>query len=326
MDITKPGIMKIIKGQWSIKDVPKVFFLYTLRYFIPYMPFNLQHGLSKFLCWFTAWGEKYRVIEGQLRELFGTGAFSTKDVNNIVCQSVSNFRKDMFETWSFSRLNRHNIGKICRIEGINYIDDALSKGKGALIMLCHFGSYKMLLPALGYRGYSITQVAVNPLDFVKPKESVIRNITMAIEYECEAVLPADFIYLGQTSPRQMYRVLEANGLLAMSVDGVVDPKRVAVSLLSKKIRLSSAPVKIALKIGSPILPLFTVRGPDNIHTLVVEPPISISGEGGTETEFKVLQEYAKLMERHIKANPSHYGWFLYKNETSLPEIGKIIIS
>ncbi|MCI4626495.1 MAG: hypothetical protein L3V56_11110, partial [Candidatus Magnetoovum sp. WYHC-5] len=185
MDSDKPSLRKVLGGKWQVKDLPKVVFLYTLRYIIPRLSLKVQHRFSDVLAILTARGEKYAVISNELQELLGSGTLTEGEIKQIVRQTLANFRKELFETWSFLHINKAQIEDMCYIEGLEHLDSSLKKGNGVIIMLCHFGLYKMLLPALAYKGYRITQVAANPTDFISPTESVIRNITMNIEYECE---------------------------------------------------------------------------------------------------------------------------------------------
>ena len=311
-----------MKGIFRIRDIPKIAFLYSARFTIPYLPPGMKHVLAETLASFTSGGERAAVMGEELRSLFGRGTLSSEAIEGIIRETVSNFRKDLFEIWSFKRLNSRTIGDLCYPEGLDHLEKARAKGKGVLVALCHFGSYKMVLPCLGYRGYPITQIAANPLEFTGDHISFMKNKVMEIEYKAERSLPAGFIYIG-SSVREIFRVLERNEILVMSLDGVVDPKRSTLPFLKRKIRLSPSIAKIARKYGTPVLPVFTVRDRDDRHRVIIHDELKVDWEK-EDSDRHFLAQFCRLMERYVTAHPSHYTWFLYKNRTEPPKIGPII--
>jgi KDO2-lipid IV(A) lauroyltransferase len=304
----------------SAGDIPKILFLFTARHIIPYLPSRVKHVLAELLAILTTRGEKAAGMDAELEALFGPERLPAGQRRKVVREAVANFRKDLFEIWSFRRLTPRTIGQLCYPDGIENLDRALEKGRGAIIVLCHFGSYKMILPCLGHRGYKITQIAANPLEF--GRESFMKYKVMAIELEAEKSLPADFIYIGG-SVREIYRVLERNEILVVSLDGVMDPRRVTLPFFRKKIRLAPAGAKIARKFNTPLLPVFTVRGRDGRHRVIIHEELAVNWED-PDAERQVLEKFLALMERHVGEHPEHYAWFLYKNRTDPPKIGPIV--
>jgi len=270
-------------------------------------------------------GEKAVVMKSELELLFGKEKFTGSEISEIIIECLRNFRKDLFEIWSFPKLNSRKAEDLCAIDGMEHLENALKKGSGVIIALCHFGSYKMILPCLGYKGYKITQVAANPLDLTGKDKSIVKNKTMEIEFQCEKSLPAHFFYIG-TTPRQIYRVLQNNEILVMSLDGILDPNRISVPFLQRKVRLSPSLVKIAERTKATILPVFTVREKNGKHRIIIDNEIPLENGGDKEKqEINVLSKFGSLMERYVREFPSHYLWYLYKNKTEPPPIGSIII-
>lgn len=310
-----------MKGILKPADIPKLIFLNSIRYIIPYLPFRLKHLLAERTAAVTSRGIKALEIKSALEELFGKDLFPSERIEQIVRETLGNVRKDMFEIWSLPAMSDKDIDNLCYMDGMKHIETALQKGNGAIIALCHFGSYKMILPCLGSKGYKITQIAVNPLDFIDNNSSVIKNKIMEIEYASEKNMKADFIYLG-SSPRQIFRVLQNNEILVISLDGISDPKRITVPFFNRKIRLSPAVVRIASKFGTPVLPVFTIREDDNRHRIVVCEEITVDREAEDKEEL-FLKKFANLMENYIMKYPDHYAWFVYKNKTDPPAIGSV---
>jgi KDO2-lipid IV(A) lauroyltransferase len=307
-----------MKGIIGSKDIHKIIFLYSVRYIVPYIPLKLLYKFAELISAASARGKKGEEIRRAVEELFGVGVLSNEQMVQAVQGAITNYRKDLFETWAYKRLDIKTIKMSASFEGIEHLEKAMKEGKGAILAVCHFGAYKTLLPQLGYRGYKITQVAANPLEFTGKDSSFIKNKVMEMELEYEKNLPAKFLYLGN-SVRELFRILDNNEIVVISVDGVVGTQRVTFPLLNRKVRLSPAIEKLAKRSGAAILPVFTIRERNDRQRVVIHDELIPNGDEGS-----VLAEYAGLMESYIRNYPSHYAWYLYKNNEDPPSIGKII--
>jgi KDO2-lipid IV(A) lauroyltransferase len=198
------------------------------------------------------------------------------------------------------------------IVGKQHLDDALSKKNGVIICLSHFGAYKMILPALAFRGYKVNQVAIRPVAFVKKEwQSVVDDKIMEMEYQAEKVLPVNFIYIDKFL-RPIFDALKKNEIVVFPLDGVTGTRRLPVKLLDRKAWLSSSAMEIAIKTGAVILPVFITRGNDERHRIVFEPPMTIHTEKPKNTVLQeLLEEFANTLGTYIVKYPCHYGMFLY---------------
>ena len=66
------------------------------------------------------------------------------------------------EVLRYPTLNPSNIHDVCDVLGLEHLDLALNKGRGAILMIGHFGANQMIMPALGHRGYPIHQLSAPP--------------------------------------------------------------------------------------------------------------------------------------------------------------------
>jgi len=267
---------------------------------------------------------KHKVMSEEIKNVFGDRYFTRAQLRRISWEADSNFKKDLFETWNYPKYTPLFFDRICNVEGLEYLDSSLEKGNGVLVALCHFGCYKMLLPALGFKGYKIHQVAAHPLEFTDSQSSFAKTETMRIEQEYEKSLPAGFIYTGRFN-RELFRVLQRGEILVVTVDGIKAEKRISLPLLRRRIRLSPSIGHLSLKTGAPVLPVFTVRDKNNQHRVIIHKELQVQ-ENGEDAVRQMMTEFVSLMERYLKKYPSHYTWFLYKNRTDPPPIGSILES
>jgi KDO2-lipid IV(A) lauroyltransferase len=233
-------------------------------------------------------------------------------LEKIAIESICNYRKDLFEIWSFPRLNKNKIEKLAYIEGIEHLDKALEKGKGAIIGVSHFGSWKIIIPALAYKGYKVNQVGLDPRYFIDDEEQPMHhNKIMEMEYKSEQCLPANFIYIGKFL-RPVYRALGKNEVVINSFDGFMGSKKTEVPFLNSKLSLSLGPIMIAFKSGAPLIPSFTVRQKDNRHKIIICEQIPLQNYQNVQQAIENgIKSYVKLLEHYVEEYPSHYGRILY---------------
>jgi len=309
--------------QQIIINTIKTFFLYSIRFILPYLPLKALYLIGNF-SGYVLYGQKTQIIKDDLRMLFGN--LSEPDLDIIIRHAMQNFRKDLLEIWTFPKLNQNKINKISYFEGKEYIDKALEKGKGAILCVTHFGSWKIVLPALGYNGYTVNQVAATPLTFKKESEMFSHNKIMEIELECESSLPTKFIYLNTgMSLRQIYKAVANNEVIVVSLDGIVGGKRLPLPFFNGTLLLSTAGASLSLSTGAPSLPTFIVRQKDNRHKIIICKPFVINEVDKQKYIYEWMINYTGLFEHFVRNYPDHYARYLYTiRKYPLPDIGYIL--
>lgn len=291
-------------------NAAKTTFLYSVRYLLPYLPYSVLAMLANTIGMVSKRGQQAKIIEKELGALFGDRK-SASDIKDIAFECICNYRKDLFEIWSFPRLNKDRIEKLVNIEGIKNLDKALAKGKGVLIGLSHFGSWKIIIPALAYKGYKVNQIGLDPRYFIDEKRPAHHNTIMEIEHKCEQSLPANFIYIDKFM-RTVFRALASNEVVLDSFDGFMGSKKTEVPFFNSRLSLSQGPIIIALKTGASLIPAFAVRQKNNQHRITIHEEILLHNhENDQQAIENGIKSYAKLLEHYVGEYPSHYGRILY---------------
>lgn len=308
-----------------VVNIIKTFFLYSVRLILPHVPLNSLYFIGNFLGNILV-GQKAQIIKNDLGMLLGN--LSKPDLDRILRHTMQNFRKDLLEIWTFPKLNQNRINRMSYFEGIERLDKALEKGKGAILCITHFGSWKIILPALGYNGYKVNQIAANPLTFEKDTEASSHNIIMKLELESESSLPAKFIYLDEgKSIRQIYRVLANNEIVVISLDGIIGGKRMAMPFLNGTLLLSTGGASLSLSTEAPSLPVFIVRQKNNKHKIIIHEPVVNLNNGFDKEAFidTWMKNYTRLFEHYVQDYPDHYARYLYTiRKYPLPELGYVL--
>ena len=288
----------------------KTFFIFIFRPIIPYLPRRVIRmlGTSSGVFSYLFESKKKKIIIEELRLLLGQELVE-KNIDKICLRSFCNLRRNLFEGWLDSQLNHDTMKGLFDFENKLYLDEVLKMGKGAIVLIAHFGNYKMILLSLGYSGYQVHQVAVNPT-FWKG-ENRAHNEIMEMELEREKHLPANFIYIDGFL-RDIFRALSRNEIIVISLDGPMSGKKISVPFLNRNASFSVTPVTLAIKTGTPIIPVFIVRKKTGYHRVVFEKPIFVEKTGREETLIKKTMEHCvSLLGHYVRQYPCHYGVSLF---------------
>lgn len=260
---------------------------------------------------------KREMTEEELTLLFGD-RFDRDKIKDITKRSFENYYKRQVETVFFGCLDKQTVEKMIHVEGLENIDIALSKGRGVIMLLSHFGSFLLPLPFFGYRGYKVNQITGKQIH----TSLISERIWLWRTKEAER-LPVGFKQVDRFL-RPVYQVLKENEIVAIAFDGRDGSKWVAVDFFERKALFSSGPFELARKTGATIIPTFVIRQKNNTHKLVLEMPFKLTEDNDIERALAIdTKKYAKIFNNYIAKYPCHFGMILYKlKETQKSGIDK----
>lgn len=202
-----------------------------------------------------------------------------------------------------------------RFQGQHHLDEALARGRGAVLLYPHAGDVMMMLAALGLAGYRYVQYAARgmaPPEVAAAHPEVFghnrwRTEARAAREAAEDRLPVRFLTL-ETSPRELVRSLNRNEIVGIAYDGRLGARFSLVDYLGRRALLSPGPFKLALSAGAPIVPAFN-HAPDAGPEVCSFGP-AILPEGGAQDLMRHF--LAAAAEPWLRANPHAYGiWLLH---------------
>ncbi|MGB2600271.1 MAG: lysophospholipid acyltransferase family protein [Candidatus Omnitrophota bacterium] len=275
------------------------YLLKTLFFALSFIPLKISLAIADFLgkTAFSLVGKYRNVAISNLDEVFSPDHKS----NTRIARGVfANFAKNGAEWIKLSTIDQMDLGEIVtEDEGLEYLDDVLSGGKGAVVLGFHFGNWELLGFYLRYKGYPGALVA-RRLYFYKYDKFITK---MRQRFD------APVIYRDE-SPKKMLKVLKGGGILGIVPDqDVENVDGVFVDFFGKKAHTPTAPVKLAMAAKTQLVPVFVIRKKDNTHKLVVEKPIDVlKGDGSEEDVKRYTQAWTSLLEKYVREYPEQWAW------------------
>lgn len=298
-----------------IKDVITLIYWYPFRFLIQRIPFKYTHLLASTagVILYYLLSQKRHILERELLDIFD-GRVKGSDSKTAVKGAFVNFLQNEAEVLIYPKLNEKNIGYFVEYSGLDHLDNALAKGKGVMLLFAHFGANQMIMPAIGYKGYRMSQLSSPPTVWVEKlpdkKFSRIGKMGLEIRWKHELSLPVTHINIFG-SLKEAFLCLRRNEVLGVAIDGGGGKERTAVDFLDRQILLSTGAIEIAMRTGCAVLPTFMIRRKDGRHRMIIEQPLQIRDQKVyKEAIYENLSAFVSRLEEYLIKYPCHYLNFL----------------
>ncbi len=274
---------------------------YPLRWFVLLLPVgwaistlgylgDIHHAVSK--------GGRKRLAQN-IALINGNGP----DPQPATLKFFRNYYTDRLMIFIFPNFHAKEVEKFIEIKGLEHLDFALAKGRGAILVHGHIGPVHLPLVALARIGYKMRQVGY-PSD--EGLSWIGRNVAFRQRIRYENMMPADVVN-AESFLRPVFAWLKDNGVIMITGDGAgtnkVIGKSVTIPLCEKPYKFPLGPATLSGKTGAPLLPLFITPGKERLYRIIIEPPIT---DGAVEKISipGVTEKFVKRLETRIEQNPA----------------------
>ena len=206
-----------------------------------------------------------------------------------------NFGKYLVEFFRFTLISKKDLDKTFKIRGIENIDNALKKGKGAIVLTAHIGNWELGGVFMGLSGYSISGVALPHRNrwinafFNRQRERIGLN-----------VIPSSGAAL-----RKVYEALQSNKIIALAGDRDFSKTGKSLPFLGATKNIPRGPAVLAMRTGATIVPGFVLRQEDDTQILEFLEPLPSS-----TSEDEILQACCRIIEEKIRHYPTQ--WLMFR--------------
>jgi lauroyl/myristoyl acyltransferase len=298
----------MVINEGVLKDIGRVFVWFLLRYLVFIFPSPSELGIHRLL------GKLYYYLDRKKGQLIRENMFhavgSMGSSEQAVRLHFENHFIDQYFIFSFPKLGATNIGRYLFFEGLDYLDDALEKGKGVIIIHAHLGPRLLSLFALGLKGYKVNQIEGPIIEEL----SAFGGYCVRQKVALEKSIPATLIN-GRQFLRPAFDVLRNNEMVMMAGDGMGGGKflgrQLAINFLGHKLKFPAGPVVLASKTGASLIPLFTIKGKgDPPYRAIIHAPLAVRHGRLKEREVaNCVGEFVRLLEGYVIKEP--YLWHFW---------------
>lgn len=246
--------------------------------------------------------KKYRtIVENNLQIAFGTSK-TQKEYGEIGKTVFRDTVKNMLEVAKVYSTDPTLAKELVSIEGLEHLENALSKGKGVVAVSAHMGNFPLIGPRLILEGYHFSLILREPRDSMlgKTLSDLRGNVGMAsIPVNPRKVCVA-----------QSLSALSRNGILFLQIDQNASSQDLWVDFFGWMVPTFRGPVVFSMRTGAPLIPMFMIRDGLDHHKLIIKEPLSLYRTDNKEKDIlHNTAKLTKLIECYIREYPSQWWWF-----------------
>lgn len=186
---------------------------------------------------------------------------------------------------------------LLRVDGMDNLDRALAIGKGVLVVSAHMGSWEI---AAAIWSSTIAPVSLFA-EVLEPKELYEWYKTT------RARLGISVLPLNRAGLRHVIQALDSNEMVVTAVDRDILGTGIELEFFGRRARIPTGPAALALRHGTPLLPVTVFRLPDDTYQAIGYEPIIAQPSGDQKAdERRVTEQLVKRMEQVIREHPEQW--------------------
>jgi KDO2-lipid IV(A) lauroyltransferase len=254
---------------------------------------------------YFGWVSKRRVTIANMAQILGTSRDDPR-AHRLAQRSWRNFGRYISDFLYIPNTTREEI--VARLHDTNpppgsfdLLAQALARGKGAFVVSTHFGAYDVAGIAVASRF---------PVHLIV--ETIADPRMDRMWQEQRRALGMEVIRIEQ-SPRQMLRVLQDNGIIAVAVDRPMPPgEGVPVTFFGKTCWIPGGIAQLAVRSGAAIVPGFCIydEAYSSTYYLGAGPILYPEQNGDRKADTALLaQRMFSALEDQIRARPDQWAMF-----------------
>jgi KDO2-lipid IV(A) lauroyltransferase len=203
------------------------------------------------------------------------------------------------ELFEMPYITRETLAEWVTVEGLEHVEAALTKGKGVLSIVAHFGNWELMTVAV--------PLLIRPMQIIyRPLDSPIMDnlLGWSRTKHGNSLIPKG------GSGRRIIRLLKENNAIGILSDQNVDKNEgVFVDFFGRPACTSVGTAVLAMQSGAPVMPAFMPRMPDGRYKLIILPAVEITQAGDYESDLFVnTQRFTKVVEDMVRKYPDQWFW------------------
>jgi lauroyl/myristoyl acyltransferase len=208
------------------------------------------------------------------------------------------FGQTIIEIFLFPLVDKKYIEKYITLEGLDNIAAGFKRGRGVILAVVHEGSWEISNIISAHLGYPFNIIVRD-----QPRFQRLNKLLNLYRRQKGSKL----IYR-QNQTKDIIRALKENEAIAMTVDQGGSSGSL-VKFFGRDASMSTGAIKLALKFGATIIPVFSTRLGGPYIKFFIDPPFDIKETQDSEKDITDnLQRLVSLYEKRLAIYPKEYLW------------------
>jgi len=225
---------------------------------------------------------------------------SKEELTRIAYNVFINLGKNLFEFFWASKKDKSKLEKIASFEGIEYLQEALNKGKGVSVITPHLGNWELMAHFASIAGFPVNVIAKKLYD---PR---LDNLVLSLRNN----YGIKTIFRDETSTgKKILKALKRGEILGMLIDQDTKVEGVYVRFFNQLCYTPSGAANLALRTGAQVLFCTISRNTNRKHSIRFYPPLRTVRTLDKQNDIVTnTQIYSHLIEASIRKYPDQWVW------------------
>lgn len=222
---------------------------------------------------------------------------SPEEIRELTWRNFRNHSKAYADLMRLPRMRVEDMRPWLHTQGEEHLHTAMALGKGVLTVAAHMGSWEIVA--------AIWSATVAPVSLFA---EVLEPPEMYEWYrETRGRLGISVLPLNNRGLRQVVEALKANEMVVTALDRDIAGTGMEMEFFGRPTTISTGPAALSLRYGTPLLPVYVIRLPDDTYQAVGTPPLVGISTGNKEADIRALNEQVlRRLEDFIRAHPDQW--------------------
>ena len=264
------------------------------------LPIRLDLWIGRCLGWigYHLLSKKRKVVYANLKTVFAS-TLSPSQLRVMTKDVFINFVQSVVEFLCLPKIKRLGFDKFVDLQDKENIDRASALGKGVILLAIHSGSWELASVVGG--------VTKGPYHVVANDQSKLPQLDKMLN-EYRTIAGAHVITAG-VATKEIIRAMHDNEVVSLVLDQG-GKTGLAVPFFGKTASMSTGAMRLALKYGCAVCPVWIERLGNGQHVLKISPALALTVTGDLEKDINVnISKAANHFERLLREHPAEYMWF-----------------
>ncbi len=248
-----------------------------------------------------AWYGVRRRIRRNLLTAFGE-EWDHRRVDRVGREFLLHFVEAVAEVMKSGQWGAERIKSMAHIEGKEFLDEALSRGKGVIGLTAHLSNFPLAICRLAVEGYRVNVVL---RDFHE------RRLSRLFQWLREKWNIGSIVKKSTTSRMAWEAVhrLRKGEIVVFLIDHIWGRGGVKVNFFNRPAVTPTGPVRLALRLNCPLVPFFCLKEGRGKYRVVIKEPFSLRRTGDANKDVvENVQALTSLIEEYVRRYPSLWFW------------------
>jgi KDO2-lipid IV(A) lauroyltransferase len=220
-----------------------------------------------------------------------------RELHRLSWLNFRNHAKAYVDLMQLPRTSVETMRPWLKVQGMEYLEQARALGKGVLVISCHMGSYEVVS--------AIWSATLTPVSFFA--EELEPRALFEWYRDTRARLGISVLTLDTGGLRRVLQALRDEEMVVTAIDRDIVGTGYPMPFFGRLAPIPLGPAAIALRTGTPILPVCVYRLPDDTYQAEAAPVVFAQDTGDNRADqVRATEQVLHQLENFIRRHPEQW--------------------